>query len=190
MGLTGKQQAFVDAYLGEARFNATKAALLAGYSTRSAASIGDENLEKPEIKAALKAHFDKLAMPKEEVLGRLADIARGDVNLVLDVNGEPSIRVARENGATHLIKSYTETVTEGESFSTTRRKIELHDPQRALELIGRHHALFTDKIAPVDPTGKTAYTPLTGLVDAAKELEEWRKQQQQLLAQTDKQSSG
>ncbi len=49
MGLTAKQQAFVEAYCG----NATEAALRAGYSPRTAAFIGAENLKKPQIKEAI-----------------------------------------------------------------------------------------------------------------------------------------
>ena len=49
MALTAKQQAFVEAYDG----NATQAALKAGYSPRTAGVIGNENLKKPEIAAAI-----------------------------------------------------------------------------------------------------------------------------------------
>lgn len=48
--LTAKQAAFVEAYAG----NATEAALQAGYSKKSAYSIGNENLNKPEIQKAIK----------------------------------------------------------------------------------------------------------------------------------------
>ena len=49
MGLTVKQQRFVECYDG----NATQSALQAGYSPRTAAFIGAENLKKPQIKAAI-----------------------------------------------------------------------------------------------------------------------------------------
>jgi len=45
--LTEKQLAFVDEYLVD--LNATQAAIRAGYSSDTAASIGHENLTKPEI---------------------------------------------------------------------------------------------------------------------------------------------
>lgn len=50
MGLSLKQKAFADEYLKNGG-NATQAAIFAGYSKRSAGSIGAENLEKPEILA-------------------------------------------------------------------------------------------------------------------------------------------
>lgn len=45
--MTDKQQFFCEEYLKD--FNATQAAIRAGYSTQSAYSIGHENLKKPEI---------------------------------------------------------------------------------------------------------------------------------------------
>jgi len=78
--LTPKQRRFVDAYCGEARFNATKAALIARYSPKSAASIGQENLKKPLIKKAIEArllelaeeskiHFHEVAQSVRRVIG-------------------------------------------------------------------------------------------------------------------------
>ena len=46
--LTAKQDRFCEEYLLD--LNATQAAIRAGYSQRSAASIGDENLDKPQIR--------------------------------------------------------------------------------------------------------------------------------------------
>jgi len=46
-GLTPKQRLFVAEYLKD--FNATQAAMRAGYSKKTAYSIGQENLKKPEI---------------------------------------------------------------------------------------------------------------------------------------------
>ena len=48
MALTRKQQQFVLEYLVD--LNATQAAIRAGYSSRSAYSIGEENLKKPELR--------------------------------------------------------------------------------------------------------------------------------------------
>ena len=51
--LTAKQQRFVAEYLID--LNATQAAIRAGYSEKTAYSIGQENLTKPEIAAAVAA---------------------------------------------------------------------------------------------------------------------------------------
>ena len=49
--LTTKQQRFVEEYLID--LNATQAAVRAGYSRNCAGQIGDENLKKPQIAAAV-----------------------------------------------------------------------------------------------------------------------------------------
>lgn len=58
--LTPRQHAFVSAYIGESRGNATDAAIRAGYSAKTAGSIGAENLTKPEIQAAIQAWRDEV----------------------------------------------------------------------------------------------------------------------------------
>lgn len=51
MALNPRQQRFVAEYLVD--LNATQAAIRAGYSKRTARSVGSENLAKPDIAAAL-----------------------------------------------------------------------------------------------------------------------------------------
>lgn len=50
--LTPKQQRFVDEYLID--LNATQAAIRAGYSPKTAGQIGEQNLKKLEIQAAIQ----------------------------------------------------------------------------------------------------------------------------------------
>lgn len=58
--LTPKQQAFVDAYTGPARGNATEAARMAGYKGNDTTlrAVGAENLTKPLVIAAVKKTAD------------------------------------------------------------------------------------------------------------------------------------
>lgn len=58
--LTPKQERFCYEYLANG-FNATQAALTAGYSRKTAYSMGSENLKKPEIKARIQEMKDNLA---------------------------------------------------------------------------------------------------------------------------------
>jgi Phage terminase, small subunit len=58
-GLTAKQKRFVELFEG----NATQAALSAGYSKKTAAAIGKENLRKPLIVAAIRARENKTIRP-------------------------------------------------------------------------------------------------------------------------------
>lgn len=80
MKLTEKQRRFVDYYIETG--NKTEAAKRAGYSEKTAASIGDENLRKPVIRAAIDARLkeleDKRIAKADEVLEFLTATLRGD----------------------------------------------------------------------------------------------------------------
>ena len=76
--LTLKQRRFIEEYLID--FNATQAAIRAGYSEKTAYSVGHENLSKPGIKSEidrLTAQMtEKAIVTKEMVLQGLLDEAR------------------------------------------------------------------------------------------------------------------
>ena len=60
-GLTEMQRRFVAAYAGPAAFlNGTEAAKLAGYSRRTAYSIGSELKSKPHVRRAIERRVDEL----------------------------------------------------------------------------------------------------------------------------------
>jgi phage terminase small subunit len=83
--LTPKQRDFVDAYIANG-FNATKAAITAKYSAKTARSIGSENLTKPDIQAAIKEQVALTVMGPSEVVVRWAQIARLNLgDYVVDV---------------------------------------------------------------------------------------------------------
>lgn len=77
MSLNEKQKRFVLEYLID--LNATQAAIRAGYSKKTAYSIGQENLKKPEIQKAIQAKQNKLQnkleITQERVLEELAQVA-------------------------------------------------------------------------------------------------------------------
>ncbi|ENZ9378422.1 terminase small subunit [Acinetobacter baumannii] len=82
MALRGKQQRFVDEYLIDR--NATQAAIRAGYSAKTAYSIGEQNLKKLEVKKAIEAGEAELAernkITQDKVLNRLWEMAQADPN--------------------------------------------------------------------------------------------------------------
>lgn len=73
--LTAKQRAFILEFPKD--FNATQAAIRAGYSLKSAQVIGSENLSKPIIAEAIEAEFSRRGMSLDEALARTSSIARG-----------------------------------------------------------------------------------------------------------------
>ncbi|MFC5385176.1 terminase small subunit [Aquamicrobium segne] len=63
MSLTDKQRRFVAEYLVD--LNATQAAIRAGYSEKTARSVGSENLTKPDIAALIQERQQKVAAKAE-----------------------------------------------------------------------------------------------------------------------------
>lgn len=143
MTLSAKQELFVNEYLK--CFNATKAAKAAGYSEKSAHDIGHETLKKPEIAARIRERLNEAAMEANEVLYHLAEIARGDFDDLVDRMGNPDMEQARAAGKTRLIKKVRQRTITGENSDIAETELEMHDRLRALELLGKHHKLFTDK---------------------------------------------
>lgn len=166
MALNARQQVFVDEYL--ATFNATKAALAAGYSEKTAHSIGHENLRKPEIAQAIKERLSATAMTADEVIMRLADMGRGDIDVFLSDDGGLDLDKARKAKKTHLVKKLTtkrKVITKDDSeIEETITTIELYDAQAALEKLARVHALFSDKEPeqPAEQSQVVIYVPSNG----------------------------
>lgn len=183
MALTGKQAAFVEAYLKTR--NKTQAARDAGYAGDywTLASVGYENFKKPEIADAISLRIKESCMSADEVLERLGDQARGDVSDFLSTqkDGTPFFDYggALAQGKTHLIKKmktkrriYTEKGKEDTPIVETEVEFELYDAQSALVHIGKHHKLFADKLEVSGPDGGPIEFTADEFKQAEKELAE------------------
>lgn len=154
--LTEMQQRFCLYYLQ--CWNATQAAIEAGYSKKTAGEIGYENLKKPEIQAEIQRVMDETAMGAKEVLARLTAEARANLAELMEpynvpildregnhVGDRQSFRLKPEafQKYGYLIKSISPT-------SSGEVKFELYDAQKAKELIGRHRNMFKETSLNVD----------------------------------------
>ena len=116
MKLTAKQQKFVDSYIADS--NATQAAIEAGYSKKTARFVGSENLTKPNIKAAIDEHMNRIESDKiakaDEVLQYFTTVLRGEAKETIivstpdgaeSVENDPSIK-DRMSAGKELLKRY------------------------------------------------------------------------------------
>lgn len=161
--LTAKQQVFVDAYLSNG-FNATDAARKAGYKGKDTtlAAVGYENLRKPQIASYVQERLNEAAMSANEVLARLSEIARGEVDNFIDEDGKFDLKKARRLKKMGLLKKLktkrtskqVDTLTEGdeESRETLETALvyeevefELYSAHEALRDLGKFHKIFTEK---------------------------------------------
>jgi len=144
--MTPKQKRFVDEYLID--LNATEAALRAGYSKRTAYSIGNENLKKPEIQKAIhqqmKDREKRTEISQDKVLREFAHIAFDDIRNYLEFWTD-------ENGKLQVeLKSSEEIDTRNISeiqLDNGKLKFKLYPKDNALTQLGRHLGLFNDKLS-------------------------------------------
>lgn len=158
MALTAKQQRFVDEYLID--LNATQAAIRAGYSQKTARSISNENLTKPDIQAAIekgmKDRSGRVEITQDMVLKELAKIGFSDIRRVVRW-GETQVRmVDGEDDASEDMVPYhglaligsteIDDATAGAIAEVSQGKeglkVKLHDKKGALVDIGRHLGMF------------------------------------------------
>lgn len=127
--LTDKQTAFVREYLVD--LNATQAAIRAGYSERTASRIGPQLLGKTCVREAIEKAQAKRArrveVTQDYVLSNLVEVVERTMQRapVLDRKGGEQV-----------------TDEEGRAVWTFDAK----GANRALELLGKHLGIFTDKI--------------------------------------------
>lgn len=139
-------------------WNATRAAEDAGYSKKTARQIGHNLLTKVYIQAEIQRIMNEVAMSAQEVLARLTAEARANLAEIVEpydvpildkegyhVGDRQSFRIKPDafEKFGYLIKSISP--TSGGDF-----KFELHDAQKAKELIGRHRNMFKETNLNID----------------------------------------
>lgn len=126
--MNNRQQLFCEEYLKD--LNATKAAIRAGYSEKTAYSQGQRLLKNVEIKNRLQEIREKI---QDENIATIKDI---EEFLSLSLNGEMEEEVisvvAEIEGSSKVVK--------------TKKQISLRDRIKAAELLGKRYGLWTDKV--------------------------------------------
>ena len=159
MALTAKQQRFVDEYLID--LNATQAAIRAGYSARTARSISNENLTKPDIQSAIekgmKARSSRVEITQDMVLKELAKIGFSDIRKVVRW-GETQVRMVdgEDDGPEDMVPYHGLALIDSTEIDDNTAgaiaevsqgkeglKVKLHDKKGALVDIGRHLGMFS-----------------------------------------------
>ena len=157
--MTRKQERFVAEYLTD--LNATQAALRAGYSAKTAAQQGHENLRKPEIAQAIAANkaqqLASLGLSAERVLDELRRLAFSDVRQLFDAEGrlKPVTALAPDDAAAIAsVEVVIKNAAAGDQHTDTVHKIKFWDKVRSLEMLAKHFALLTERL---EHSGEVAY---------------------------------
>lgn len=138
--MTEKQKLFCEEYLID--LNATQAALRAGYSEKTAYSIGNENLKKPEIQEyiqkRLKEKEDALIAKQDEVLKTLTRIMRREE--------QEAVVVTCKKHNTYYDDKGKKVVADVEEPIIVNTPTKVSDVNKAAEMLGKYYALFTEKL--------------------------------------------
>lgn len=122
--MTEKQKRFCTEYLID--LNATQAAIRAGYSEKTAGTIGQRLLKNVDIKKYIDEQLQKMKNNKiadaQEVLEYLTSVMRGQQ--------KEEVALLVGEGVQELIK----------------KDISAKDRLKAAELLGKRYALFTEKL--------------------------------------------
>jgi len=145
--LTAKQERFCYEYCID--FNATQAAIRAGYSEKTAYSIGVENLKKPEIEnriselqtdLAKTAGISALRVLKEHEKIAFSSIAHLHNTWIERVDFECLTNEQKESIksiSTKMLKKNIGTRDEPEIVDVEFVKVELYDKQKSLDAINK-----------------------------------------------------
>ena len=158
--MTTKQRLFSDHYLSNG-FNATQAALSAGYSKKTAYSIGEQNLKKVEIKSYISKRVKELLSDTEmaslKILKALDEIIDCDLGDYVQIKTElsedqiderggviPGREIQRVvfNDTAELNTKVLSEISEGQHGI----KIKAQDRLKAIELKGKYLSLWADGI--------------------------------------------
>ena len=155
-GLTTRQKRFIEEYC--ATYNATRSAITAGYSKKTAKEQGCRLLTNVHIQAAVNKRMAELSMSAEEAIKRLGDMGRGSFEHFMDYDEQTqTLRIdlskpgAREH--MHLLRKIKQNDTIVKERSTKDRQVidrtfevELHDAKDALDKILKVHGRYIENL--------------------------------------------
>lgn len=160
-GLTDQQEMFCREYLVD--FNATQAAIRAGYSEKSAYSQAHDLLKKPTVQALLKSlaekQVERVEVRADDVLKEMMRMGYSDVRGLYDEKGVIKPMSEWSDDLARAVASIeSEELFEGSGDSKTWigyvKKVKLWSKNQAVEMLAKNQKLLTDRHEHSGPDGK------------------------------------
>ncbi len=153
VALTARQSRFVDEYTVD--FNATQAAIRAGYSEKTARSQGQRLLTNVDIGNLIQERLQNRSQDAEvtakEVIAQLVRMGFSDIRKLFTPGGQlKSIHDLDDDTAAaiqsiEVVTKFLPTKDGEEPEIEYVHKVKLADKKGPLELIGKHLAMWTEK---------------------------------------------
>lgn len=146
---TARRRQFAAEYIQD--FNATQAAIRAGYSKGSAGQQGNRLLKDAQIQGWIKEAIDKrqarTEITADRVVQEMAKVGFASMRqfIRIDTDGQPQIDLTETeaDALDALSEVSTETVLEGEAGTKVRKtRIKLHDKMKALQALAEHTGVY------------------------------------------------
>jgi phage terminase small subunit len=151
-GLTLKQRRFCEFYVSDAAGNGKKAARLAGYRDDNEHCLeaqATENLRKPNVRGYISRLLARQGMTPDFLKSRLAQLAQSSMDNVCSLdefgNVVPDLKQAAEIGALGQLREITDDGEKIGAVEKIKRKVKVHDPVRAIELLLKMQGFLTEK---------------------------------------------
>lgn len=135
------------------RFNATQAAIAAGYSKKTAYSSGSRLLKRAEVKNRIdeivKQQVDNITITSDRIIKELAFLGTADVSKAFDTNGnllpihEIPEDVRRAIAGFELVEERDEN---GEGTGHMTKKVKFWDKNTSLLGLAKVFKMLTDKV--------------------------------------------
>lgn len=150
-GLTPQQQRFVEEYILDP-VSQTKAALRAGYSGEHVSTTASRLMKHPLVKEAIEEHqkeaAGKLGITQQRILQELSALAFSNLQDVMATNDDGTTTVNISSLPRSVASALQElSITEkGGKVKSRTAKATLANKLAALQLIGKHLGMFTEKV--------------------------------------------
>ena len=149
--LTPKQKKFCECYL--THYNATRAAIEAGYSEKTAMEMGYKLVHKSSVKEYIdhkkQKLTEKLEITQERVMQEIGRIAFSDIRKVFNDDGNLKAPKDWDNDTAAVISS-VESDELFDGFGKDRvqigltKKVKLWDKVKGLEMLAKHFKLYEE----------------------------------------------
>lgn len=141
--MTTRQLKFIEEYLVD--FNATRAAISAGYSQKTARAQATRLLTNADVSVELTRRKTEMAesvqLTQKQVLDELLALGFSDVTDYLDILDASELQLKDLSALPKTLRKAISSIKLGKNGL----ELKLYDKLRALELLGRYTGLFDNK---------------------------------------------